>query len=66
MGQNRPLIVYFCPFHNGKTDLTINDKSVVGVLGTRTRSGRMEGTDESTELRRHPTIEFFVTQKGRD
>ena len=25
-----------------------------GVLGTRTRGGRMEGTDESTELWRHP------------
>ena len=29
---------------------TINDKSVDGVLGTRTRGGRMVGADESTEL----------------
>ena len=30
-------------------------KSIDGVLGIQTQSGRMEGTDESTELRRHPT-----------
>ena len=29
-------------------------KSVDGVLGIRTRGGRMEGANESTELRRHP------------
>ena len=34
--------------------LTINGKSVDGVLGTRTQCGRMEGADESTELWRHP------------
>ena len=27
------------------------DKSIDGVLGIRTRGGRMEGVDESTELR---------------
>ena len=32
------------------TNLTINDKSIDGVLG----GGRMEGADESTELWRHP------------
>ena len=31
-------------------NLIINDKSVYGVLGTRTQGGRMEGADESTEL----------------
>ena len=30
--------------------ITINDKSVDGVLGTQTRGGRMVGTYESTEL----------------
>ena len=30
------------------------DKSVDGVLGIWTQGGRMEGADESTELRRHP------------
>ena len=29
-------------------------KSVDGVLGIRTWGGRMEGANESTELRRHP------------
>ena len=33
---------------------TINGKGVDGVLGIRTLGGRMKGTDESTELWRHP------------
>ena len=36
------------------TNLTIIEKSVDGMLGSRTRGGRMEGADESTELWRHP------------
>ena len=32
------------------------DKSIDGVLGTRTRGGRMEGAGESTELWRHPIL----------
>ena len=35
---------------------TLNDKTVDGVLGTRTRGRRMEGADESTELWRHPLL----------
>ena len=31
-------------------NLTINEKSVEGVLGSRTRGGRMEGADESIEI----------------
>ena len=31
-------------------------KSIDGVLGIRTRGSRMEDTDESTELRRHPNV----------
>ena len=38
------------------TNFTINEKSVDGMLGSRTRGGRFEGADESTELRRHPNI----------
>ena len=34
--------------------LTLNDKSINGVLGTRTRVGRMVGAYKSTELWRHP------------
>ena len=36
------------------TNLTVNDKSVDGGLGSRTWGGRMESADESTELWRHP------------
>ena len=32
------------------------DKSVDGMLGIRTRGGGMEGTDEPTELWRHPNL----------
>ena len=51
-------LVYFRSFpqHKDKysTNFTINDKSIDGVLGSRTRGGMMEGADESTELWRHP------------
>ena len=49
MGQSRPLFVYFRLFH-----MTQINKSVDGVLATRTRGGRMEGTDKSTEQWQHP------------
>ena len=52
IGQTRPLLVYFVLFshHLDKysTNLTIDDKSIDGLLGTQTRGGRMVGTDEST------------------
>ena len=35
-------------------DLTLNDKSIDGVLWTRTQGGRMVGADESTDLWQHP------------
>ena len=42
--------------------LTLNDKSINGVLGTRTRVGRMVGAYKSTELWRHPLVfvGFFI------
>ena len=47
-------LVYFCSFSQHKdkysTNFTINDKSIDGVLGSRTRGGMMEGTDKSTEI----------------
>ena len=46
MDRAWPLFVYFVLFD--KTNMSINDKSVDSVLGTRTRGGRMVGTDEST------------------
>ena len=48
----------FCLFsflsHDKNSTSTINDKSVDGVLGTRTRGSRMVGADKSTELWRRP------------
>ena len=34
--------------------MTINEKSVDGMLGSQTWGSRMEGVDESTEIWRHP------------
>ena len=45
---------------------TINNKSVDGVLGNKTRSGRMEGTDQSTELRRDPDGYVCLWDIGRE
>ena len=35
------------------------EKSIDNVLGTWTRGGKMEGADESTELWRHPYLNYF-------
>ena len=43
----------FILFFSQCTNLTINDNSIDGLLGSRTWGGRMEGADESTELWRH-------------
>ena len=42
------------------TNLTTNDESIVGMLGSRTRGSRMEGIDKSAELWRHPTFYLFT------
>ena len=55
MGQTRPIFGLFS-YDKYSTNLTINDKSVDGVLGTQTRGGRMVGADEFTELWRHPLL----------
>ena len=49
MGQTWPLFVYFSFFSHDKFDISID-----GVLGTRTRGGRMVGANESTELWQQP------------
>ena len=63
MGQTRPLFAFFHSFSQHKdkysTNFTINDKSIDGVLGSRTRGGMMEGADESTELWQHPYETFY-------
>ena len=58
MGQTRPLFVYFSLFSRDKhsSNLTINDKSIDGVLGTRTQGGGLIGADKSTENGGTPLI----------
>ena len=43
--QIQNFFVSFCPFHidNYSTNMTLNDKSIDGVLGTQTQGGRMVG-----------------------
>ena len=38
------------------TNLTRNDESLDGILGTQTRGGSMVGANETTELLRHPHL----------
>ena len=65
--KNGPKPASFClfSFFSGEkfsTNLTINDKSVDGMLGTRTQGSRMVGAEKSTELRRHPRhLKMFST-----
>ena len=49
-----------CRTNTCSTNLTVNYKSVDGVLGTQTRGSRMEGADESTER----TLLTFGFQKS--
>ena len=60
IGSNPASFCLFSFFSHDKysTNLTINDKSIDSVLGTRTQGGRMVGTDESTELWRHSEAFF--------
>ena len=59
LGQPQPHFVYFRSFHNANKILTIGIWSVDCVLGTWTRSSRIEGADESTELWWHPNLEII-------
>ena len=63
-----PIPASFCLFSFFSQDKygtnTLNDKSVVGVFGTRTQGSRMVGTDESTELWRHPNFLFLFFKMG--
>ena len=64
IGQTRPLFNYFRSFHKYSTNLTINYKSIDGVLGTWTRGSRMVDADESTELLRHPPFYLILPLIG--
>ena len=58
------LFIFFFSHDKCSTNLTINDKSVDGVLGTRTQGGRMVDVDKSTKLRRHPAwLSWSTIQK---
>ena len=56
VGPNSASFCLFSFFSHDKyrANFTIIYKSIDGVLGTRTRGGRMVGADEFTELWRHP------------
>ena len=55
--KNGPIPASFCLFSSFPHD-TVN-KSVDGVHGTPTRGSRIEGTDKTTELWRHPLDGVF-------
>ena len=54
--------VYFRLFNTLQFKFFKLEKSVDGVLGIRTRGGRMEGANESTELQRHPDCYLFLNR----
>ena len=55
MDQTQPLFAYFCSFHMTNIARILKMiKCVDGVLGTRTRCGRMVGAGKSTVLWWHP------------
>ena len=66
--KNGPNPATFCIFSFFSHDkysrnLTINDKSIDGVLGIQTGGGSMVGADKSTELWRHPyNLSFNSTE----
>ena len=59
MGQPGLFMFIFVLFTCKYSKNTINDNSVVGVLGTRTRGGWMVGTDDFNELWLHPLRRYF-------
>ena len=60
--KKRPNPASFCLFSFFLHDkyITINDKSIDGVLGTQTRGGRMVGPEESTQQWRPPCLHLFL------
>ena len=69
MGQTGPLLYIFVLFSRCKdkysTNLTLNDKSIDGVLESQTWGGRTESADESTELWRHPAHRCYLFFGGK-
>ena len=53
-GGASPAFFYFCPCLKTMTNLTLNGRSIDGVIGIRTWDRRMAGEDESSKLWRAP------------
>ena len=66
-GPNPASFCLFSFFSHGKysTNLTINDRSIDGVLGTQTWGGRIVGADESPELWRQPKKQRNLPNKQK-
>ena len=66
-GLNLASFCLFSFFSHGKysTNLTINDRSIDGVLGTQTWGGRIVGADESPELWRQPKKQRNLPNKQK-
>ena len=60
-GPNPASFLFSFLSHDKYSTNTINDKSIDGVLGTRTRGGRIVGADESTELGVTPSYFTYFT-----
>ena len=61
MGQSRTLLVYFCSFHIQIPNIFYYiNWSIDVLLGIRTRSRMMVGTDDSTELWRPPKLTAII------
>ena len=54
------LFISFFSHDKYSTKLTINYKSIDGMLGTQTQGGRMVGTDKSAELWRHQHVWMLI------
>ena len=63
--KNGPNPLFSFYSHDKYRTNTINEKNIDGVLGTQTLGGGMVGTDESTELWRHPWKLIFTVASSR-
>ena len=59
-GLNPAFCVYFCSFH--MTNITMNDKSINGMLGTQTQGSCMVSVDKFTELWWPPSQDGLLTK----
>ena len=64
-GPNPASFLFSFFSHDKYSTNTINDKSIDGVLGTRTRDSMMVGADESTELWRHALICLLLNRTSK-